>query len=115
MQDTVWSTGCSSWYLDDTGRNATLWPDWTFAFRRRAARFDAAEYELGAGAPGARARRRGLAAPARTFGSSQASATSTTRLAERDQQRRGDHRALDHREVGVVHARRGTSGTRPGC
>lgn len=49
MEDTVWSTGCSSWYLDDTGRNATLWPDWTFAFRRRAARFDAAAYELGAG------------------------------------------------------------------
>ena len=56
MQDTVWSTGCSSWYLDDTGRNATLWPDWTFAFRRRAARFDPSEYELGAGTPGARAR-----------------------------------------------------------
>ena len=49
MEDTVWSTGCSSWYLDDTGRNATLWPDWTFAFRRRAARFDASAYELGAG------------------------------------------------------------------
>src|SRR5829696_8165967 len=49
MQDTVWSTGCSSWYLDDTGRNATLWADWTFAFRRRAGRFDASEYVLGAG------------------------------------------------------------------
>src|SRR5215212_5105279 len=49
MQDTVWNTGCSSWYLDDTGRNATLWPDWTFAFRRRAARFDESEYEIAAG------------------------------------------------------------------
>jgi cation diffusion facilitator CzcD-associated flavoprotein CzcO len=47
MKDTVWSTGCKSWYLDDTGRNSTLWPDWTFAFRRRAARFEAADYELG--------------------------------------------------------------------
>ena len=46
MQDTVWSTGCTSWYLDDTGRNSTLWPDWTFRFRRRAARFQPAEYEL---------------------------------------------------------------------
>jgi cation diffusion facilitator CzcD-associated flavoprotein CzcO len=46
MRDTVWSTGCTSWYLDDTGRNSTLWPDWTFRFRRRAARFDPAEYEL---------------------------------------------------------------------
>lgn len=42
----VWNTGCASWYLDDTGRNATLWPDWTFAFRRRAARFSPAEYEV---------------------------------------------------------------------
>ncbi len=46
MQTTVWTTGCSSWYLDDTGRNGTLWPDWTFRFRRRASRFDAAHYEL---------------------------------------------------------------------
>ena len=46
MQRTVWTTGCSSWYLDDTGRNGTLWPDWTFRFRRRTGRFDAAEHEL---------------------------------------------------------------------
>jgi cation diffusion facilitator CzcD-associated flavoprotein CzcO len=45
---TVWTSGCSSWYLDDTGRNATLWPDWTWQFRRRTARFDPAEYLLGA-------------------------------------------------------------------
>jgi hypothetical protein len=51
MTGTVWSTGCKSWYLDDTGRNATLWPDWTFRFRRRAARFDPSEYELGAARP----------------------------------------------------------------
>ena len=50
MRDTVWNTGCSSWYLDATGRNSTLWPDWTFAFRR-ASRFDATAYELGAGTP----------------------------------------------------------------
>jgi cation diffusion facilitator CzcD-associated flavoprotein CzcO len=47
MQGTVWNTGCASWYLDETGRNATLWPDWTWRFRRRAARFDPADYELG--------------------------------------------------------------------
>ena len=46
MEDTVWSTGCASWYLDATGRNATLWPDWTFQFRRRTAAFDAGDYEL---------------------------------------------------------------------
>ncbi len=42
----VWSTGCASWYLDDTGRNATLWPDFTFRFRRRTAHFDPDKYEL---------------------------------------------------------------------
>jgi cation diffusion facilitator CzcD-associated flavoprotein CzcO len=42
----VWNTGCASWYLDDTGRNATLWPDWTFRFRRRTAQFQPGAYEL---------------------------------------------------------------------
>jgi hypothetical protein len=47
MQGTVWNTGgCSSFYIDASGRNATLWPDWTFRFRRRAAGFDAGAYKL---------------------------------------------------------------------
>jgi cation diffusion facilitator CzcD-associated flavoprotein CzcO len=46
MQGTVWNTGCASWYLDDTGRNATLWPDWTWRFRQSTARFDAEHYSL---------------------------------------------------------------------
>jgi hypothetical protein len=31
--------GCSSWYLDAAGRNLTLWPGFTFTFRRRTKRF----------------------------------------------------------------------------
>ncbi|MBV9101190.1 MAG: NAD(P)/FAD-dependent oxidoreductase [Candidatus Dormibacteraeota bacterium] len=47
MKSTVWSTGgCASWYIDANGRNSTLWPTFTFAFRRRAARFDPAAYTL---------------------------------------------------------------------
>jgi cation diffusion facilitator CzcD-associated flavoprotein CzcO len=46
MQGTVWNTGCASWYLDDTGRNATLWPDWTWRFRRRAAALRTDDYAL---------------------------------------------------------------------
>jgi cation diffusion facilitator CzcD-associated flavoprotein CzcO len=47
LKDTVWSTGgCASWYLDDTGRNTTLWPGSTWPFRRRTRRFDPAAYEL---------------------------------------------------------------------
>ena len=45
MRGTVWvSGGCSSWYLDRTGRNSTLWPDTSWSFYRRASRFVAAEY-----------------------------------------------------------------------
>ena len=51
MENTVWSTGCASWYIDASGRNATLWPDWTWRFRRRARRFDPAQHELRAARP----------------------------------------------------------------
>ena len=49
MRNTVWTTGgCSSWYLDRTGRNSTLWPGTTLSFKRRVTRFDPREYhELG--------------------------------------------------------------------
>ncbi len=44
---TVWNSGgCASWYLDDEGRNTTLWPDLTFRFRKRTERFDIDEYEV---------------------------------------------------------------------
>ena len=26
--------GCASWYLDKHGHNTTLWPDFTFRFRK---------------------------------------------------------------------------------
>ena len=42
----MWNTGCASWYLDHTGRNATIWPDWTWRFRQRIAALDPAEYRL---------------------------------------------------------------------
>ena len=45
MRGTVWTTGgCSSWYLDSTGRNSSLWPGATWSFRRRVGRFDPDEY-----------------------------------------------------------------------
>jgi cyclohexanone monooxygenase len=47
MQRTVWNTGgCSSWYLDDHGRNTVLWPRTTIAFRRLLSRFDVAAYDV---------------------------------------------------------------------
>jgi cation diffusion facilitator CzcD-associated flavoprotein CzcO len=46
LAHTVWSSGCSSWYLDASGRNTTLWPDFTWRYRRRTRRFDAGRYLL---------------------------------------------------------------------
>jgi cation diffusion facilitator CzcD-associated flavoprotein CzcO len=46
LAGTVWQTGgCASWYLDQHGANTTLWPDFTFRFRRLTQRFDADHYE----------------------------------------------------------------------
>lgn len=44
---TVWvAGGCQSWYLDDTGRNATIWPSFAHRFRRRLERFDRTRYRF---------------------------------------------------------------------
>jgi cation diffusion facilitator CzcD-associated flavoprotein CzcO/acetyl esterase/lipase len=44
MQRTVWATGCSSWYQDARGKNVSLWPGFTFAFRTLTSRFDVTKY-----------------------------------------------------------------------
>jgi len=42
---TVWvAGGCRSWYLDRTGRSSAIWPDFTWRYRRRVARFRPREY-----------------------------------------------------------------------
>ncbi|WP_300681217.1 NAD(P)/FAD-dependent oxidoreductase [Nocardioides sp.] len=51
MAPTVWNTGgCSSWYLDEHGRNTTLWPSFTFLFRHYLHTFDVHQYVV-TGAP----------------------------------------------------------------
>ncbi|GAA4691563.1 NAD(P)/FAD-dependent oxidoreductase [Pseudonocardia yuanmonensis] len=43
----VWARGgCASWYLDEHGRNRTLWPGYTFDFRRRTRKLDPGHHEL---------------------------------------------------------------------
>ena len=44
MKGTVWASGCSSWYQDAKGKNVSLWPGFTFAFRAMLRRFDPANY-----------------------------------------------------------------------
>ena len=51
MARTVWATGCPSFYIDASGRNAVLWPDWTWRFRRRAGQLDPAAYRLSSATP----------------------------------------------------------------
>jgi cation diffusion facilitator CzcD-associated flavoprotein CzcO len=46
LEGSVWASGCSSWYLDDSGRNRTLWPTFTFRFRQATGAFDADHYEI---------------------------------------------------------------------
>ncbi|MEU2428065.1 NAD(P)/FAD-dependent oxidoreductase [Streptomyces sp. NPDC007861] len=47
MKRTVWNTGgCTSWYLDASGRNTTIWPGTTGEFRRETRHVDLAEYEV---------------------------------------------------------------------
>ena len=46
MGPSVWNTGgCSSWYLDEHGKNTVIWPRTTFAFRQLLGRFDVAAYD----------------------------------------------------------------------
>ncbi len=41
----VWTAGgCLSWYLDETGRNSTLWPGSVRQYQRRLARFQIGDY-----------------------------------------------------------------------
>ncbi len=44
LDGTVWSSGCSSFYLDAAGRNVAVWPGFATEYRRRARRFDPAAY-----------------------------------------------------------------------
>lgn len=44
LKATVWNSGCKSWYLNDKGRNVSLWPGFTFAYRLRTRHFKLNKY-----------------------------------------------------------------------
>jgi cation diffusion facilitator CzcD-associated flavoprotein CzcO len=46
LDGAVWSSGCESWYLDENGKNRTLWPGFTFRYRQATDAFRAEDYEL---------------------------------------------------------------------
>ncbi|MBW0089703.1 NAD(P)/FAD-dependent oxidoreductase [Pseudonocardia sp. KRD-184] len=47
LQGSVWNSGgCRSWYLDAAGNNRTVWPGYTFDYRRRVRKVHPADHEL---------------------------------------------------------------------
>ncbi|KMQ74327.1 flavin-containing monooxygenase [Marinobacter subterrani] len=46
LKDTVWNSGCSSWYLDANGRNTINWPGFSFTYRFATRRVDTADYHF---------------------------------------------------------------------
>jgi cation diffusion facilitator CzcD-associated flavoprotein CzcO len=46
LAGTVWHTGCTNWYLDENGNDASQWPWLWNVYRRRAARLEPGAYEL---------------------------------------------------------------------
>ncbi|WP_334186536.1 alpha/beta hydrolase fold domain-containing protein [Noviherbaspirillum sp.] len=46
LQTTVWASGCKSWYLNENGKNVTLWPGFTFEYWRRMKKLNMRDYRL---------------------------------------------------------------------
>lgn len=47
LDGTVWNSGgCSSWYLDRTGRNSVMWPTFTWKFRQLLRTTDLGDYQI---------------------------------------------------------------------
>ncbi|MES2088546.1 MAG: NAD(P)/FAD-dependent oxidoreductase [Pseudomonadota bacterium] len=44
LKGTVWASGCKSWYLNDSGKNTTLWPGFTFGYRQVTRSFNLGDY-----------------------------------------------------------------------
>ena len=50
LANTVWHTGCTSWYLDENGNDPNQWPWRWSTYRRRAAALAPGAYQLGTAA-----------------------------------------------------------------
>ena len=44
MKRTVWASGCKSWYLDERGKNTTLWPGFSFKYWMETRKVMAKDY-----------------------------------------------------------------------
>lgn len=46
MKNTVWTSGCQSWYLTEDGRNTTLWPGFSAEYRLQTSWFSRNDYKV---------------------------------------------------------------------
>jgi cation diffusion facilitator CzcD-associated flavoprotein CzcO len=46
LSNTVWSSGCKSWYIGASGKNSNNWSGFTFTYRRLTRRFDVTNYQV---------------------------------------------------------------------
>jgi cation diffusion facilitator CzcD-associated flavoprotein CzcO len=47
LSNSVWNAGgCSSWYIDESGRNGVWWPGFTLRLWQKTRRFNAADYDV---------------------------------------------------------------------
>lgn len=46
LRETVWQKGCTSWYVNEQGKNITNWPGFTFEYRWRTSVPDWSDYDM---------------------------------------------------------------------
>ncbi len=46
LEGSVWASGCSSWYLDENGKNTVNWPGFTFNYHLSTRRVDTNDYQF---------------------------------------------------------------------
>lgn len=46
LDKAIWQSGCESWYLDENGKNTTLWPGYTFEYWWKTRRLDDEAFRL---------------------------------------------------------------------
>lgn len=51
LAETVWHSGCTSWYVDENGNDPSQWPWLWTTYRRRTERLEPGAYDLGSPAP----------------------------------------------------------------
>lgn len=46
LKGSVWNSGCTSWYINESGKNTNNWPGFTFSYRLMTGKLDLQDYEL---------------------------------------------------------------------